>query len=43
MKENDFSLSLFPAGSSTGFPAFALLKLIGTIVFWKLISESLGI
>jgi len=42
-KEKDFSFSLFPAGSSIGFPGFTLLKLIGTIVLWKLIPESIGI
>lgn len=43
MKENHFSLASFPAGSSAGFPAFVLLKLIGTVVLWKLISKLLGI
>lgn len=43
MKENEISLSLFPAGSSKCVLAFVLFKLIGTIAFWKLNSESLGI
>lgn len=43
MKENHFSLSFFLPASSIGFPAFVLLKLVDTIAFWKLTSESLRI
>lgn len=41
--ENYFSLLLFSEGSSTGFLSFALLELMGTIAFWQVISEALGI
>lgn len=41
--ENYFSCLLLPAGSSTGFLSFAVLELMGTIAFWQVISESLGI
>lgn len=41
--ENYFSLLLFLEEPSAGFLSFALLELMGTIAFWQVISEALGI